>query len=137
MTRRQILAAAVLAHFLISLIHGRAHMGANVPLTLGSTIFVYLVIMAAPFLGLALSFRMPQAGAWVVAASMTSALVFGLINHFVIQGPDHVAHVAAAWRPLFSWTAALLVVSETAGAAAGIWAGAGGRSLRSELKVGV
>jgi hypothetical protein len=136
MTRRQVLAAAVLAHLAISLAHGRAHLGANVPLPLGSTIFVYVVIMAGPLVGLALSFRMPRAGAWLVAASMTGSLVFGLINHFVIAGPDQVSHVAAAWRPLFSWTAALLVVSEAAGSAVGVWVGAQGQSSRSELKVG-
>ena len=52
---------------------------------------------------------------------MSGALVFGLINHFFIDGLDHVAHVAAEWRPLFSVTAALLVVSEAAGAAVGVW----------------
>ena len=31
-----------------------------------------------------------------------------LINHFIIAGPDHVAHVAAEWRALFGVTAVLL-----------------------------
>jgi len=56
-----------------------------------------------------------------VAACMSGALVFGLINHFIMAGPDHVAHVAAAWRQLFGVTAALLVVCEAAGAAIGVW----------------
>jgi hypothetical protein len=29
---------------------------------------------------------------------MAGALVFGLINHFIIDGSDHVANVAAEWR---------------------------------------
>jgi hypothetical protein len=137
MTRRQVLAAAVLTHFAISLVHGRAHQGAGVPLALAGTIFVYVVILAGPLVGLALSFRMPRAGAWLVAGAMAGSLVFGLVNHFVIDGSDHVARVAAEWRPLFSWTAALLVVSEAVGVAVGLWAGAQGRSLGSELKAEV
>jgi hypothetical protein len=62
-----------------------------------------------------------RTGAWIVAASMSGALVFGLVNHFVIGGSDHVMHVAAEWRMLFGVTAALLVVSEAIGAGAGIW----------------
>jgi len=73
---------------------------------------------------------------------MAGALVFGLINHFIIDGSDHVAHVAAAWRTQFSVTAALLVVLEAAGVAIGIWSrsesvvGEQGRRKRSDLHLG-
>jgi hypothetical protein len=56
---------------------------------------------------------------------MAGALVFGLGNHFIVEGQDHVAHVARDWRMLFGVTAALLVVSEAAGAAVGVWASRG------------
>ena len=74
-----------------------------------------------------------SAGAAIVAATMAGALVFGLINHFIIDGSDHVAHVAREWRTLFGDTAALLVVIEAAGAAIGFWSaqrGAGGHHER-------
>ena len=74
----------------------------------------------APVVGLAISVFRARAGAVIVAASMAAALAFGFINHYVIPGSDHVAHVAAAWRPLFSTTALLLVVSEAIGVAAGV-----------------
>ena len=121
MTRRWGLAAVVLIHLAISIIHGRAHAGAQVPLPLMSALFVYLVILAGPLAGLGVWYWRPRAGASIVAVSMLGALGFGLINHFIIDGSDHVAHVAAAWRPLFGVTAMLLVVSEAAGAAVGIW----------------
>jgi hypothetical protein len=123
MTRAQALAAVVLTHLAISVVHGRAHSGAEVPLSLAGTLFVYLVILLGPLVGLGLSRRRPRAGAWIVAASMSGALVFGLVNHFVIDGSDHVANVAREWRPLFIVTAALLVVSEAAGVAVGVWFG--------------
>jgi hypothetical protein len=121
MAKRQALTAVVLIHLAISIAHGRAHTGAQVPLPLAGTLFVYIVILAGPIAGLALTRWRPRGGALVVAASMAGALVFGLINHFIIDGPDHVAHVAAEWRSLFGVTAALLAVCEAAGVAVGLW----------------
>jgi hypothetical protein len=132
MTREKALATVVLVHLAISIVHGRAHMGAQVPLPLAGTLFVYIVILAGPLAGLGVSRWRPRAGAWIVAACMSGALVFGLVNHFIIDGPDHVAHVPAEWRPLFGATAALLVISEAVGAAIGVWAA---RQV-SELSVG-
>ena len=46
---------------------------------------------------------------------MAGSLVFGLVNHFVLASPDHVAHVAPEWRPLFTATAVLLALTEALG----------------------
>ena len=46
---------------------------------------------------------------------MAGSLVFGLVNHFGLPGPDHVAHVDPRWRLLFATTAALLAITETLG----------------------
>jgi hypothetical protein len=115
------LAAVVLVHLAISLVHGRAHVGARVFLPLAGSLFVYIVILGAPLAGLALSRWRPRAGAWIVAASLGGALIFGLVNHFVIAGDDHVSSVAPEWRTLFGATAALLVASEAVGAATAVW----------------
>jgi len=111
----------VLIHLAISIVHGQAHTGAQVPLPFAGTLFVYIVILAGPLVGLAVYRWRPRAGASIVAASMAGALVFGLINHFIIDGSDHVAHVAEAWRTQFGVTAALLVISEAAGVLVGLW----------------
>ena len=115
------LAAIVLVHLAVNVLHGRAHSGAQVPLSPAATLFVYIVILAGPLAGLAVSRWRPIAGGWIVAASLGGAFVFGLINHFIVAGPDHVDHVAAAWRTLFSVTAALLLATEAAGVAIGVW----------------
>jgi hypothetical protein len=120
-TRDWALAAVVLVHLAISLVHGRAHAGAQVFLPLAGALFVYIVILAGPLAGLAVSRWRPRTGAWIVALSFSGALLFGLVNHFIIAGPDHVAHVAAEWRTLFGATAALLVASESVGAATAVW----------------
>jgi hypothetical protein len=120
MTRGQALTAIVLIHLAISIVHGQAHAAAQVPLSGAATSFVYLVILAGPLLGLAIYRGRPRAGASIVAASMAGALIFGLINHFILDGSDQVGHVAAAWRMQFGITAVLLVISEAAGFLVGV-----------------
>jgi hypothetical protein len=102
-------------------LHGRAHSGAQVALSASAMLFVYTVILAGPILGLAVARWRPIAGGWIVAASLGAAFVFGLVNHFIIAGPDHVGHVAPEWRTPFGVTAALLLVTEAAGVAIGVW----------------
>jgi hypothetical protein len=120
-----VLTAVVLIHLAINVVHGRAHAGAVVPLSTFDALFVYSVILAAPIVGLVAWRWQPRLGGWLVAISMAGALVFGLINHFVIAGPDHVSHVAGDWRLMFGVTAALLVLCEAAGIAVGMSAAAG------------
>jgi hypothetical protein len=119
-TRRDYwLAAAVLTHLVITFVHGAAHRGAAVPLGPVAALFVLLVIEVGPVLGLMLSRSRPVLGGWTVAATMAGALIFGFVNHFLLISPDHVSHVLADWRPLFTTSAVLLVVSELAGVVAG------------------
>ena len=120
-TRLTWLASAVLVHFLITLVHGAAHAGAEVPLGPAAALFVFLVIEVAPLAGLVAAIRYPRGGGSLVAASMAGALAFGFINHFLVASPDHVAHVAPAWRTMFAGSAVLLVLSESAGIVAGLW----------------
>jgi hypothetical protein len=76
---------------------------------------VFIVILAGPLFGLALSWRAERLGGLIVALTMAGSLVFGLVNHFVLESPDHVSHVATQWRTLFGITAALLAITETLG----------------------
>jgi len=105
----------VLAHFVISIAHGAAHTNAHVPLSAAASVFVYGVILAGPWIGLILMWRAPRAGAWVLALTMFGALVFGVINHFVLDSPDHFSHVDPQWRWLFTSTAVLLAFTEALG----------------------
>jgi hypothetical protein len=110
------LCAIVVAHLIVSFVHGAAHAQAHVELSPAASAFVIAVILAGPVLGLALTWRAERLGGWLTAVTLTASLAFGVINHFILSSPDHVAHVAAESRVLFAATAALLAVLEAAGA---------------------
>src|SRR4029077_6703489 len=109
------LTATVLSHVAISFVHGAAHASADVPLSPAANLFVYIVILAGPIVGLALSRLGWRIGNWVIAITMAASLVFGVVNHFLLASPDHVSHVAQQWRTLFATTAVLLALTEAAG----------------------
>jgi len=108
-------AAIVLVHLVISIVHGTAHEKAHVLLSPSANAFVFAVILAGPLIGLGWMWRNEHTGAWLIALTMAAALIFGFINHFAISSPDHVAHVDPEWRLLFTTTAVLLVITEAVG----------------------
>src|SRR5205809_3782335 len=125
-TGQRLITAIVLGHLVVNLVHGAAHSGAQIPMTLAANLFIWVVILAGPLAGLWLIRSRPVAGGWMIAATMAGSLVFGVVNHFVIVSPDHVSHVAAEWRTLFEVTAVLLAVLEAVGVVSGIRTAAGG-----------
>ncbi len=110
------LAIVVMVHFLVTIIHGMAHSKANVPLSATGTAFVFLVVLAGPLLGLGITWPYPRAGAGLIGLTLAGAFVFGVLNHFVLTSPDHIAHVDVQWRPLLTTTAVLLGLTEALGA---------------------
>jgi predicted outer membrane lipoprotein len=117
-----LLTAIVLLHLGITVLHGQAHAGAVVPVSTMSNIFIVSVIVAAPLVGIGiLWFFSISGGAWLVGLSLTAALLFGVVNHFVLDSPDHVAHIVAQWKVLFGTTAVLLALTEALGAGLAFW----------------
>jgi hypothetical protein len=110
-----IVAAVVLVHLVITFAHGAAHATADVQLGAWGMAFVLAVIELGPILGLVWMRWNRVAGAWLVAAAMFGALLFGLVNHFVIPGPDRVDAVTGPAGVGFRVTAVLLLISEAAG----------------------
>ena len=49
------MAAAVLVHLVISMVLGAAHNGAHIPMSPAANLFVFVVILAGPLVGLAVS----------------------------------------------------------------------------------
>lgn len=115
------LAVIVLAHLGISIVHGSAHSSAGVLLSAGQSMFVYVVILAAPLAGLVILRFSRAAGLWLIALSLFASLIFGVVNHFVLESPDHVSRVGPPGHNTFMVTAVLLAVTEALGSGAAWW----------------
>lgn len=122
-------AVIVVAHLVVSLLHGAAHAGAAVPLSALQNAFVWIVIFAGPLVALWMIGTGRRYGPELLALTMGGSLVFGIVNHFVIESPDHVGHITSqAWRLPFQLSAAGLAVLEAAGTVAGLRWSASSRS---------
>jgi hypothetical protein len=112
----------VLAHLLVTIVHGMAHSRLNIGLSSGEKLFVILVITLLPLLaGTLLWTSRQRAALWLLALSMAASLFFGLYKHFVAVGPDHVGEqVAGMWSTTFAATAYLLLLTEALGTYIGV-----------------
>jgi hypothetical protein len=121
-TGEALLAAAVIVHLGATVAHGVFHSTVDVRLAPPSIVFVLVVIWIGPIVGLALQRTiLRRGGSWIIAASLAGALVFGVANHFVIPGADHVSHVVGPWSTWFGMTAVLLSLTETVGSGLALW----------------
>ena len=107
--------AVVIAHLIVSFVHGAAHTRAQVAMSTVANVFIFVVILAGPLVGLLLLWRAERLGGALIAATLAASFVFGLVNHFLLPGPDHVRHVAEQARSLFTATAVLLALTEAVG----------------------
>jgi hypothetical protein len=114
---------AVLIHAVIAVLHGAAHNNLGIQMTAAENAFINVVIVAAPLVAAAaLWTRFSFAGAVLLTVSLAGSLLFGAYHHYVAISPDHVAHLPPGnLQGLFRVTAVLLVVSEAAGSAIGVW----------------
>jgi hypothetical protein len=114
---------AVLIHGVIAILHGAAHNDLGIQMTAAESAFINVVIVAAPAVAAAaLWTRFMRAGSVLLAVSMAGALAFGAYHHYIAISPDHVAHLPPGnVQGLFRVTAVLLVASEAAGSAVGVW----------------
>jgi predicted outer membrane lipoprotein len=124
-----LLILVVLTHLAVTILHGRAHEGAVVPVSTVATVFIFSVIVVAPLVGaVILWFFSIAAGAWLLALSLAASLIFGVVNHFVLESPDHVARIASEWKELFTVTAVLLALTEALGSGLAFWRAAHARA---------
>src|ERR1700759_3932721 len=108
-----LLTSAVLLHLGVTMAHAMTHIQAQVALSTPALLFVLTIVFAGPIVGLIMQrTAYPRGGGWVIAATLGAAFCFGLANHFLIMGADHVSHVTRAWRALFQATAVFLAVTE-------------------------
>ena len=113
---------AVLAHLLVSLVHGYAHNQLGVGLSAWQNYYVLIVITLAPLIALALVWmRRARVGFALLAISMAGSLIFGGYFHYIGISPDHVSHLPPGdTQGMFRVTAVLLLATELFGAVVGV-----------------
>jgi hypothetical protein len=116
--------AVVVAHLIVSFVHGMAHGKLHIELSRAQLLFVVAVISAAPVLSVVLLWtKQRRIGGWLLVTSMGAALLFGAYYHFLLPGPDNILQTRSEdWVLPFQVTAALLALLEAAGIAVGVWA---------------
>jgi hypothetical protein len=118
-------AIIVWLHLLMAITHGLSHVANDVNPSILSYAFIIVVIIAAPLLALLLlSTHWQRPGALLLTVSMLGALLFGLVNHFIIPGADNVAQVMpspSVWQTAFLVTSILVAIAEAGGTAIGLW----------------
>lgn len=113
---RRVVVAVVALQLLVAAGHGTAHAELGVTLPAFLTALVAVTTFLGPAVGAVLTWRGHPTGPPLVAASLVGALALGGVLHFVLEGPDNVAAVAAgAWGGPFRWTAATLAGVQAVG----------------------
>jgi len=134
MMRKAIIAATwvVCLHVLVATLHALAHIGAHIlPASFFDYTFIIVVIMIAPVVALFLLNNAPtcsinrhstRLGALLLFLSMLGALLYGLVNHFLLPGADNATHMLpGVWQLPFLVTSYLLLILEAAGSVIGVW----------------
>jgi len=117
--------AVVVVSAAANVVHTASHAGQHVIfLPLWQLVFIAVVIYAAPVVAAVLLWtRYRVTGAWLLAASMAGSLVFGLLYHFLVPGPDNVfMQPSGTWQDTFQATAVLLSLLQVIGCSIGLWA---------------
>jgi len=114
----------VLVHLVVVLAHGKAHGQLEIVPDAWQRAFIAGVIVLCPLIAMALLWtRLWKTGFTLLALSMAGSLVFGLIYHFLLAGPDNALGLHHGhWQSVFGTTALLLALIESAGVVWPFWA---------------
>jgi hypothetical protein len=124
----------VVLHFIVSAVHGAAHLNLRIDLETWQMVYVLVVITALPLVSGFLLWRRMRVGFVLLLFSMLGSLIFGGYYHFIAAGADNVSSLGShAWAAPFQVTAVLLAATE----AAGVLTGAAGLLKRVRAADGV
>src|ERR1041384_2794420 len=100
---------SVLAHLVVSIVHGRGHEQLGVGLSNLQNIYGLTGIVIAPAIALLLLWTpLAGPGLLLLLISMAGSLIFGVVYHYIVISPDHVSHIPPRHAPgLFRSTALL------------------------------
>ena len=114
--------AIVVAHMLLSIAHGLAHLELHVGLVRPDVIFVILVVLLLPLVAMGLVWTAEKRrGLILVSLSMSASLLFGMYHHFMVMSPDHVrSQPPNPWGLAYVLTAYGLSITEAIGTYLGV-----------------
>jgi len=112
----------VAIHTAAAFVHNQAHRQIDVTLSNFQSTYALIVIVVAPGVAAAIIWRgHPHRGATVLVLSMFASLIFGIVNHFMIDSSDQLAHISNdGWGNIFTVTAYALALIEAVGIVAGM-----------------
>lgn len=91
---KTLISALVIAHLVGNIWHGAAHDTLEINLPGLKMTFVYVVILAAPLLGLGLLwFRKEVIACYLVGVSMLGSVLFSVYHHYVWISDDNVDYL--------------------------------------------
>ena len=114
--------AIVVAHLLLSIAHGLAHLELHVGLVRPDVIFVILVVLLLPLVAMGLVWTAEKRlGLILLSLSMSASLLFGVYHHFMVMSPDHVrSQPPNPWGLAYVLTAYGLSITEAIGTYLGV-----------------
>ena len=114
--------AIIVAHLLLSIAHGLAHLELHVGLVRPDVIFVILVVLLLPLVAMGLVWTAEKRrGLILLSLSMSASLLFGMYHHFMVMSPDHVrSQPPNPWGLAYVLTAYGLSITEAIGTYLGV-----------------
>ena len=114
--------AIIVAHLLLSIAHGLAHLELHVGLVRPDVIFVISVVLLLPLVAMGLVWTAEKRlGLILLSLSMSASLLFGMYHHFMVMSPDHVrSQPPNPWGLAYVLTAYGLSITEAIGTYVGV-----------------
>jgi hypothetical protein len=114
----RMLAILVVMNFVIVVIHSAAHFALGIVPGFADSAFIIAVIVVGPLIPLRFLPSGSRSSVVALAALLLASFVYGVSNHFILAGADHIAiDPSSPWTLVFVATAILLAALEPAGAA--------------------
>lgn len=110
------------AHAVVGLLHGISHVELGVVPSAADLAFIVIVIGIVPIGLLPFVLRGARAGVGLFAFAFAASWLYGMLNHFLIEGADHVPGLDhGAWQAMFTVTGAMILGLEAAGTLLAVW----------------
>lgn len=110
------------AHAVVGLLHGISHIALGVIPSAADLAFIVVAIGIVPIGLLPFILRGSRVGVGLFALAFAVAWLYGMLNHFILEGADHVPGLDhGIWQAMFTVTGAMILGLEAAGTLLAVW----------------